>query len=304
MLGGRCVHSSPGDPVGDLKCVRKLQEVAGTCRAEGITSFSITGFQCCAPQYLAPQDRQEFHPARMDTWPANEDINIARKHPVNLQYPKLKILSAEHGLFLIDDFVSRDVCGALSAGIGSSVGSKGQIQVPDLPAIPLAPTPGTCAKLQNDAYFGGRGSSRCKVRNSHQWCARDFGSRGEDAERQFVQHVEKLIEIPRSHWEPAALTRYLAGGYYDHHVDGRRGTVLLYTTDETEGGATYFPHLDLRIPPKAGRLIVFFGQDETGGTVEQLRHMSEELISGEKWVSQIWIHDKPFHADPAKYITC
>ena len=92
----------------------------------------------------------------------------------------------------------------------------------------------------------------CHARNSAQSCAKELGDAGRSASEELSTKVERLLDsIPRSHHEATVLTRYGTGGYYDHHLDMRRATVLTYLSDFPDGGgATYFPHLDIRVEPK------------------------------------------------------
>ena len=65
------------------------------------------------------------------------------------------------------------------------------------------------------------------------------------------------------HMEASSLLHYRAGeGKYDLHTDWsvktpRQFSAVLYLNDVEDGGETYFPNLDLKIEPVAGRLILF-----------------------------------------------
>mmetsp|Transcript_56708 Transcript_56708/g.168811 ORF Transcript_56708/g.168811 Transcript_56708/m.168811 type:complete len:109 (+) Transcript_56708:325-651(+) len=87
-----------------------------------------------------------------------------------------------------------------------------------------------------------------------------------------------------------ALTRYTTGGFYSKHADGRRATVLVYLGGgDVVGGATFFPHLDLRVQPVTGRALVFFPTFTDGLRKSEMVHAAEELEAGVKFVAQQWI---------------
>eukprot|EP00747_Dinoflagellata_sp_TGD_P165993 gnl/TRDRNA2_/TRDRNA2_188112_c0_seq1.p1 gnl/TRDRNA2_/TRDRNA2_188112_c0~~gnl/TRDRNA2_/TRDRNA2_188112_c0_seq1.p1 ORF type:complete len:343 (-),score=64.38 gnl/TRDRNA2_/TRDRNA2_188112_c0_seq1:93-1064(-) len=105
--------------------------------------------------------------------------------------------------------------------------------------------------------------------------------------------MEQLTGIARDHFEPLSVTRYDKGGFFSDHYDslggdGREITVLLHLND-AQGGATYFPDLNLRSPPRKGSALVFFPTIPGSTTANGwMRHCGEDALS-EKWVAQQWV---------------
>jgi hypothetical protein len=77
---------------------------------------------------------------------------------------------------------------------------------------------------------------------------------------------------------------------------GARGfAVILYLSDDFEGGGNYFPELGKSIAPERGKAVVFRllrkGTDESH---PMARHLDELVLSGEKWVCNQWIRQRPY----------
>lgn len=116
-----------------------------------------------------------------------------------------------------------------------------------------------------------------------------------------VKRVQRLTGVPQSHQEPTQVARYNTGQYYNSHqdafehpTDGQRiGTVLIYLNNVENGGATFFNTLNLRVQPKEGSALVFFPSTMDGKIDARYLHTAENA-SDTKWVSQIWLRDKPY----------
>jgi len=112
----------------------------------------------------------------------------------------------------------------------------------------------------------------------------------DDFERKIDQRVKPFIkQIWRADLKEHAGTqiiRYSANGHYDPHTDSgldlndRYFSVLCYFNDDFEGGHTFFPYLNYRAVPKAGRAIVF---------PSRYMHCAEPVIAGEKFVALTWV---------------
>jgi len=146
-------------------------------------------------------------------------------------------------------------------------------------------------------------------------------------ENPLVSQIEQQIatdsEIPVENGEGLQVVRYLKGGhYYTHHdafdpnYEGNRSvllrggqrikTYLIYLNDlaqdGSDGGATYFPAIDLRVYPKKGRALVWWNVWKELRTGEyrmepQASHSGEDLLSDtkEKWILTKWLRERPFH---------
>ena len=110
--------------------------------------------------------------------------------------------------------------------------------------------------------------------------------------------------------EPPQVARYLSGQYYLPHFDAfdmatgpgrecamtggqRLATVLVYLNDVAEGGATYFPKLDLRVRPELGKALVFFPCSLDGTLDTQALHTAENATD-ETWVCRVWVREHEF----------
>jgi hypothetical protein len=109
--------------------------------------------------------------------------------------------------------------------------------------------------------------------------------------------------------EPLAVLRYRPGQEYKPHHDGlgaralardglraagdRVATVLAYLNTPDAGGATVFPRLDVRIPPRAGNALDFTTLDAADEPLPLALHAGEPVAAGEKWLASLWIRARP-----------
>ena len=123
----------------------------------------------------------------------------------------------------------------------------------------------------------------------------------------FIDKVEKLLGVPRSHYEDLQVVRYRKGQEYKPHYDScfsctgngddvrRRYTVLLFLNRVPKGGGTTFPELDLEICPRTGTAIVWKNIDDLHSRIiKDSLHSGAPVCMGEKWACQLWIRDRPF----------
>jgi len=117
-----------------------------------------------------------------------------------------------------------------------------------------------------------------------------------------ISRVFRLTGVPENYQEPAQFTRYVTGQFYKSHLDAldkpenssqRIGTVLIYLNNVQNGGATFFNHLNLRVQPKEGDAVVFFPAKMDGTILDNMLHTAEDA-SDTKWVSQVWLRNKPY----------
>lgn len=123
------------------------------------------------------------------------------------------------------------------------------------------------------------------------------------------KRINKITTIDKNNYEGIQLTKYNKGGFYKQHHDYiiekdnpeeflRTGprilTVLLYLSDVTGGGGTSFVNLGHTINPKAGRALIWTNVHNNFSKDERTQHEALEVISGTKFISQIWIHSKKY----------
>lgn len=82
---------------------------------------------------------------------------------------------------------------------------------------------------------------------------------------------------------------HLDAGYWDgHHAGDRILTFLLYLTTPRAGGGTHFRALDVLVPAKAGRLLVWDNLFPDGTCNHRMIHSSVPLDAGEKTTLISW----------------
>ena len=94
---------------------------------------------------------------------------------------------------------------------------------------------------------------------------------------EYTRHMSFVTGMPLSRFENRRYTVYLDGGVGTSvHRDGmnkektvtRLVSVLVYLNDDFDGGDTIFPLLNLKIQPKAGRMVMWsIVQDSDPGHV-------------------------------------
>merc|ERR1719391_367930 len=108
--------------------------------------------------------------------------------------------------------------------------------------------------------------------------------------------------------EELQVSNYGIGGHYEPHFDfarreeknafaslgtgNRIATLLIYESDVEQGGATVFPHLGLALWPKKGTAAFWYNLFRNGEGDELTRHAACPVLSGTKWVSNFWIHER------------
>lgn len=71
----------------------------------------------------------------------------------------------------------------------------------------------------------------------------------------------------------------------------RIGTLLVYLNDDFKGGETEFPHLHLKIQPKAGMAVAW----RSSSCPDWALHAGKPIATGCKIILTIWVRDKRTH---------
>lgn len=200
------------------------------------------------------------------------------------------------GVYMLDGFLSAEEADSIAAQIHDhqGIGSSEVVQ----PALPT-----------------------CGFRRSTTWVF--FGSGREEAPlpHDLLSRIEEATHITKNHYEPTQVVEYHPGDFFSDHYDTsacdhvgshkmeyeelqhvklrehlacddstrRQGTLIVYLSDECDGGATYFPKLDVRVKPKKGRAIFFRPTRADGSTDPWMLHSAETMIGGKKLLLQQWI---------------
>ena len=115
------------------------------------------------------------------------------------------------------------------------------------------------------------------------------------------------FNVPVENCEPLHLAKYTKGQEYKPHHDSccddtelcrafkgksgdRIGTMLVYVTDDFEGGFTEFPHLEFSYKPKAGMAIFW----ETASCPDWAIHCGTPVINGTKIIATVWVREKKY----------
>ncbi|XP_059447819.1 prolyl 4-hydroxylase 1 isoform X1 [Corylus avellana] len=143
----------------------------------------------------------------------------------------------------------------------------------------------------------------------------------EERKYPMVQAIEKRIsvysQVPVENGELIQVLRYEKSQYYKPHHDyfsdtfnvkrgGQRiATVLMYLSDNVEGGETYFPLAGsgecscggkmvggLSVKPNKGDAVLFWSMGLDGQSDPNSIHGGCEVLAGEKWSATKWMRQK------------
>ncbi|XP_050074561.1 prolyl 4-hydroxylase subunit alpha-1-like isoform X2 [Anopheles maculipalpis] len=133
-----------------------------------------------------------------------------------------------------------------------------------------------------------------------------------DAEDEMIRRISRRVEdmtgLTMETAEELQVVNYGIGGHYEPHFDfarreernafkslgtgNRIATVLFYMSDVTQGGATVFPSLHLALWPRKGTAAFWFNLHASGRGDYATRHAACPVLTGTKWVSNKWIHER------------
>jgi len=123
-----------------------------------------------------------------------------------------------------------------------------------------------------------------------------------------VKRIGVITGLDMNTAEDLQVVNYGIGGHYDPHFDyarkeevnafaslgtgNRIATWLFYMSDVEAGGATVFPVIDVALWPKKGSAAFWYNLIPNGEGNENTRHAACPVLSGSKWVSNKWIHER------------
>lgn len=129
-------------------------------------------------------------------------------------------------------------------------------------------------------------------------------------EHEYVLKIDRRIGditgLDMATAEDLQVCNYGIGGHYEPHYDyARKGEVqkdfgwgnriatwLFYMSDVEAGGATVFPKLNLSLWPKKGSAAFWYNLDPNGEGNDFTQHAACPVLTGSKWVSNKWIHER------------
>jgi prolyl 4-hydroxylase len=125
-----------------------------------------------------------------------------------------------------------------------------------------------------------------------------------------LDRLSVQFKFDKNNVEDLQVVKYSPGGYYKAHHDSccddskeckeftknigtRVLTILIYLNDAFTGGSTKFPELNLDIKPPKYSGIVFYPMALNENKCHPLAlHTGTPIITGTKYVCNIWVHRK------------
>ena len=131
--------------------------------------------------------------------------------------------------------------------------------------------------------------------------------------KKIIQRVCDMTGHPFQNAESLQVVKYGVDGFYNPHHDaccdqaescmrfeqkdgGQRViTMLIYLTDDFEGGTTKFPNLNKEFKPPKNGAIFFHPLEKNGKRCHPYAlHGGMPVTRGEKYVCNVWIRERPF----------
>jgi prolyl 4-hydroxylase len=154
-----------------------------------------------------------------------------------------------------------------------------------------------------DGTFDGYANDRRTSTNA--WCTEECFK--DPLTQKVLDRIVHATGVPDSNSEYLQLLRYEPGQFYrthhdyiSHHTTRQEGvrilTVFLYLNDVEEGGGTNFPHLNITVQPKRGRVLIWPSVFNTDPNQKDVRteHQALPVIKGIKYGANAWLHQREF----------
>jgi len=204
---------------------------------------------------------------------------------MNTEFPKkiadnVTLFSSDPIIYVVDDFISEDECQEFINC------SKDKLQ------------PATVVGLDNEQKLKDR-------TNEFAW----LEHHANESIHEVSKRLSILVQMPIRNAEMFQVVHYESGTEYKPHFDSfdqstelgkkywepggqRMITALIYLNDVEDGGATYFPELNISINPKKGNVLVFHNTiSETTNINPRSLHAGMPVSSGEKWAANLWFRE-------------
>lgn len=130
--------------------------------------------------------------------------------------------------------------------------------------------------------------------------------------RRICGQFAELVGLPLANAESIQVISYGPGEEYRPHYDAwiagtetgdrclarggqRLVTCLAYLSEVEQGGGTFFPHLDLEIMPRRGRMLLFHNCHESSTRRHPASlHGGMPPGSGTKWACNVWFREEAY----------
>jgi prolyl 4-hydroxylase len=134
----------------------------------------------------------------------------------------------------------------------------------------------------------------------------------DDVVGNIIRRVCKIANLPFENSEKMQVVKYQPDGYYNEHHDAccddrqdcvdfeknggqRKITMLLYLSDDFEGGGTRFPNLNKEYKPPKYSGLLFHPLEKNGNKCHpKALHAGLPVKSGEKYIANIWIRERAY----------
>ena len=204
---------------------------------------------------------------------------------MNTEFPKkiadnVTLFSSDPIIYVVDDFISEDECQEFINC------SKDKLQ------------PATVVGLKEELKLKDR-------TNEFAW----LEHHANESIHEVSKRLSILVQMPIRNAEMFQVVHYESGTEYKPHFDSfdqstelgkkywepggqRMITALIYLNDVEDGGATYFPEINISINPKKGNVLVFHNTiSETTNINPRSLHAGMPVTSGEKWAANLWFRE-------------
>ena len=122
--------------------------------------------------------------------------------------------------------------------------------------------------------------------------------------RGMFEKVGRLVNKNPKNSEDLQVVKYDATDFYKPHhdtccfgrcdkdptVNNRIKTVIVYMTDDFEGGETHFPNLNLKLKPRKGDAVAFDTYNLFGQCDNRALHEGLPIQNGVKNICTFWFH--------------
>lgn len=124
--------------------------------------------------------------------------------------------------------------------------------------------------------------------------------------KKVIERCIALTDRPITNCEKLQVLKYEPGGFYRPHHDAcclksceeknqRMFTFIIVLSDDFRGGETKFPTLKKSYKLNTGDVLFFDNLDNYGMCTTQALHGGEPVLSGEKWICNLWVRTYPYN---------
>lgn len=154
--------------------------------------------------------------------------------------------------------------------------------------------------------------SKKKTNLSHRNNTVAWMDKEHEISKKIIKKAMKITGLPEENFEKVQICNYKPGQFFNPHQDQchnntescikelKRGgqrlfNILLYLNEDFQGGETEFQNLQKRYKLPVGNGVLWSMTNKIGNQVHPLaKHSGLPIISGEKWIANIWARKNKF----------